>query len=464
MNCPVCDRQLAPTLSICLTCGTMMNDSVREEVLSNGNLRATPSVKSNLKIMPEKEPAVAAVPSVALPKPLRIEFAAEPPARKRTETMEFESKKTSQTLKDFQNRNAAMPDWRIQLQNSVRQRKTSDDNAHGEGITEIRKSTATRGANALKAEFVEESIEVKHEDPRVANALKRIENSRRTYMRSQKPKPAVRPSVRPNYPFNVISRSTPASAPAPIAEPNPVVEMPKPAPPAEAEAKPKRVSSLRIEKKGFDTNKLPQLPVEAPATKAAPETPKITQEPKLIESVNIAEARFHIDSEPRLDEAAMQELDDLHFSMVAEAAGESEKEEVDDLATVSMRFGAGIFDVIIAGFASLIVLSPLAFTAERFFSLGNMIVFGLLFAVTMFLYSTTSLARFGRTVGMKLFGIELIDVADNIYPTFRQSAISSGVYLGSLLLCGLGFLPMLLNREKRALHDLVSQTIVVREL
>lgn len=462
MNCPVCDRQLAPTLSICLTCGTMMNDSVREEVLSNGNLRTTPSIKPNLNIMPEKEPAVAAAASVALPKPLRIEFAAEPPTRTRTETMEFESKKTSQTLKDFQNRNAAMPDWRIQLQNSVRQRKTSDGEAHGEGITEIRKTTATSGANALKPEFVEESIEVKHEDPRVANALKRIENSRRTYMRSEKPKPAVRPSVRPNYPFNVISRSTTSPAPTPIAEPNPVVEMPKAAP--QVEAKPKRVSSLRIEKKGFDTNKLPKLPLETPEIAAVPETPKVAEEPKLIESVSIAEARFHIGSEPKLDEAAMQELDDLHFNMVAESTAPNDKEEVDDLATVSMRFGAGVFDVIIAGFAALIVLSPFALTAETFFSLGNTVIFIALFSVSMFLYSTISLARFGRTLGMKLLGIELIDVADNVYPTFRQSAISSGVYLASLLFCGLGFLPMLLNREKRALHDLVSQTIVVREL
>ncbi len=30
MNCPVCNRILATNLSICPSCGTMMNDSVRE--------------------------------------------------------------------------------------------------------------------------------------------------------------------------------------------------------------------------------------------------------------------------------------------------------------------------------------------------------------------------------------------------------------------------------------------------
>ena len=33
MNCPVCNRNLAPTLSICPSCGTMIKDSVREELV-----------------------------------------------------------------------------------------------------------------------------------------------------------------------------------------------------------------------------------------------------------------------------------------------------------------------------------------------------------------------------------------------------------------------------------------------
>ena len=32
MMCPVCKRDLAPTLSICMTCGAMINDTVREEL------------------------------------------------------------------------------------------------------------------------------------------------------------------------------------------------------------------------------------------------------------------------------------------------------------------------------------------------------------------------------------------------------------------------------------------------
>lgn len=433
----------------------MMNDSVREEVISNGNLRTSSS--GNLMeqlMMPDIEMATISAAVAIIPsRPARVELPPKPPARPvRTETMEFESKKTSQTLKDFQNKNAAMPDWRIQLQNSVRQRKNADDeSARGDGITEIKKKTATNGANALKPQFVEETIEIEHEDPRVANALKRIEESRRAFMRSQEAETKTPPPrlAKPNYPFNVVSRSTAAETPAETVEnkPQPI-----------SEAKPSRVSSLRIEKKNFDTNKLPKIPKPA-------ETESAFERPQLIESANIAEARIHLGNDPKLDEAAMKELDDLHFEMQSQIdAASAEKEESDDLATVSMRFGAGVFDAIIAGFAGLIFLSPLAFSAESWFTAGGLLAFACAFSVMMFLYSTASLARFGRTIGMKLFGIELIDVSDNVYPTFRQSAITSGVYLASLLLAGIGFVPMLLNREKRALHDLVSGTIIVREI
>ncbi len=449
MNCPVCNRQLAQTLSICLTCGTMMNDSVREEVISNGNLRSSPGSLMEQLMMPEVEMATISAAIAIIPsRPARVELPPKPPERPvRTETMEFESKKTSQTLKDFQNKNAAMPDWRIQLQNSVRQRKNADDeNARGEGITEIKKKTTTSGANALKPQFVEETIEIEHEDPRVANALKRIEESRRAFMRSQEPHTKLPPprQAKPNYPFNVVSRS-------PSVEP-----LENKAEPA-AEAKPNRVSSLRIEKKNFDTNKLPKIPKPVEPASAF-------ERPQLIESANIAEAKIHLGNEPKLDEAAMKELDDLHFEMESQIDAVTAKEETDDLATISMRFGAGLFDAIIAGFAGLIFLSPLAFSAESWFTTGGLLAFAGAFCMMMFLYSTASLARFGRTIGMKLFGIELIDVSDNVYPTFQQSAISSGVYLASLLLAGIGFAPMIVNREKRALHDLVSGTIIVREV
>jgi uncharacterized RDD family membrane protein YckC len=82
----------------------------------------------------------------------------------------------------------------------------------------------------------------------------------------------------------------------------------------------------------------------------------------------------------------------------------------------------------------------------------------------MFLYLTTSLAFIGRTFGMRLFSLELVDVDENAYPTLHQAAVSSAVYLLSLAFAGVGFVPIFFNEERRAAHDILSGTILIREV
>ncbi len=64
---------------------------------------------------------------------------------------------------------------------------------------------------------------------------------------------------------------------------------------------------------------------------------------------------------------------------------------------------------------------------------------------------------------MRLFSLELVDAFENEYPTLQQAAINAAVYLITLPLAGAGFLTMFYNEENRALHDLLSGTIQVRE-
>jgi uncharacterized RDD family membrane protein YckC len=77
---------------------------------------------------------------------------------------------------------------------------------------------------------------------------------------------------------------------------------------------------------------------------------------------------------------------------------------------------------------------------------------------------TASLAVWGRTFGMRLFSLELIDAEMNRYPTVHQAAVSSAVYLLSMFFGGLGFLTVFYNEEKRAIHDIVSGTLLIREI
>jgi len=66
-------------------------------------------------------------------------------------------------------------------------------------------------------------------------------------------------------------------------------------------------------------------------------------------------------------------------------------------------------------------------------------------------------------MGMRLFSLELVDAVENEYPTLHQAAVNSSVFILSLALGGAGFLTVFYNEEKRAIHDLLSGTILVKE-
>src|SRR5688500_12447304 len=255
MMCPVCKRDLAPTLSICLTCGAMMNDTVREEletkITTTPELATKPPVRTSpRKPVADRPPKVEAKtatprpappPTIAPPKPIGVRF----------DTADLRVKKTSPTLVEFQTTKATVPEWRLQLQNSVRQKvggnRREDATANGNPTAQPTSKT-TSGANALKVEFVEEEQPQRHQNPRVASALKRIEESRRTFTNQPVPEQSVqvgKSSAARNFPFNVVARSTESNARQKTVNPSP---------------KPMLVSSLKIEKRGFDTNKLPPLP------------------------------------------------------------------------------------------------------------------------------------------------------------------------------------------------------------
>src|SRR6185369_3926318 len=162
-----------------------------------------------------------------------------------------------------------------------------------------------------------------------------------------------------------------------------------------------------------------------------------------------------------------REIDALEIPLAADEVYESdvasENEEFDDLAPFATRFNAGLFDFIIGLFTSLIILSPVAFAGGDCISGAGLLALVGTCAIVMFVYLTLAIALFGKTAGMKLFSLELVDADLNEYPTFHQAAVSSAVYLLTLPLAGLGFLTIFFNDEKRAAHDIVSGTIIVNE-
>ena len=77
-----------------------------------------------------------------------------------------------------------------------------------------------------------------------------------------------------------------------------------------------------------------------------------------------------------------------------------------------------------------------------------------------FFYFGYSWAVSGRTLGMAVLGIRVVR-ADGAIAEPRRGVIRALVFPLSFLLLGLGFLGILVQRERRALHDLIAGTAVV---
>jgi uncharacterized RDD family membrane protein YckC len=423
MNCPVCERSLAPTLSICPTCGAMMNDTVREELqtkITSGNL---PQI--NLK-------AEAATPRAQI----QARPPMTPPPVKRPVTTGLAAPKTSPTLVEFQNRNAPLPDWRLQIQNAVQQRKSGAPAV----AANVAVSFPSNGSSALNAEPAPVAITEKRRDvtdPLVAKAMNRIAESKKTFSEAD-----TQPKKRtPARPFGVVSPNGFTSAAVSPARVNPPV-------------KPKLVATPVLEKR--DTNKLPPIDdvaeeqgsfnVDPQSSEASVVQPGVDAAPSGSLAPEIKRIQLRLDK-PETDKSTEDSYDD----------------EIEDLAPFSMRFGAGLFDLIIGGFATMLILSPLAFTNGNWFSSAGLLTFAGAFAGVSFLYMTVCVGFFGKTMGMRLFSLELVDALENEYPTLRQAAVSTAVFLLSLGFLGTGFITAFFNEERRALHDLLSGTILVRE-
>lgn len=439
-----------------------MNDSVREELKDKISIAPKPIViaRPNPPVMASKPkplpPVVTLKTEPPVDEPVKPQPVLKPhlPVPVKTHTTEIMAKPTSPTLVEFQNKNATMPDWRLQLQNAVRKRVENGQQpamvAEPKPMTVSRVHLPTNGGAALKAEIVEETLPAGGSNPKLAAALRRIEESRKKFLTEEPkedPAPKTPLPASKNYPFYIATKNAEIL-------PKPVEAKPAEARPAAPALSAPIFEELPVlEKKEYDTNKLKPLPnaavISTSVEKMAAAAPAV-EEP-VIDAPLISISRVVIDEET--DE--ILELEETEFI--------EEDEETEDLAPFAMRFNSGVFDLIIGAFTSLILLAPFMLSGRALFSLAGFMAFLVTCAIVMFVYLTTAIGMFGKTVGMKIFSLETIDIEENDYPTFHQAAVSSSVYLVSLALGGIGFLPAFFNSERRTAPDLLSGTIIVKE-
>ena len=85
-----------------------------------------------------------------------------------------------------------------------------------------------------------------------------------------------------------------------------------------------------------------------------------------------------------------------------------------------------------------------------------------IFLIVGFLYLTVSVAFTGRTIGMKLFSLRVVDARTGLIPTGSQSAGRSVVYLLSLASAGVALIYTFIDRENQTVHDRCTHTHVIR--
>jgi uncharacterized RDD family membrane protein YckC len=122
-----------------------------------------------------------------------------------------------------------------------------------------------------------------------------------------------------------------------------------------------------------------------------------------------------------------------------------------DVATIAVTID--IAGVVIEFLVSSISGQSFAFSQVQIFSIVAIVAWS-------FVYFAWPLAMSGRTFGMLLFGLRAVRT-DGTRLDGRHAVLRVLAFPLSFLAFGLGFLLILLRRDRRALHDLLAKTSVV---
>jgi uncharacterized RDD family membrane protein YckC len=134
-------------------------------------------------------------------------------------------------------------------------------------------------------------------------------------------------------------------------------------------------------------------------------------------------------------------------------------------AGFASRVGGFIFDCVVSYGIFLIVLGAISFTASVL--TGNSIHWSrdnlwvvLAFFAWEFIYYAYFWTSSGKTPGMFLLGVQVVG-DDGSHVGTKRGLVRTLAFPLSFIILGLGFLGILLGRDRRALHDVIAGTAVV---
>ena len=235
----------------------------------------------------------------------------------------------------------------------------------------------------------------------------------------------------------------------------------------------------------FSLNDIPNLPLFTPGI-GDPDAPLVTpgatpRAPLAVRRTSPAmprprprreTARVDADPEPRLA-LDMADVPMVPTSVPAPAAAPVPVTPAADsplvVASAGARILGAVIDLVLVGGIDLLVLyftlkiCDLTFAQVLTLPMAPLVSFLVLLNGG---YLSTFVAASGQTIGKMAAGIRVIP-ADPAVPlservSFGQAVVRAAGYLVSALPVGLGFLPAFFGQERRALHDRLADTRVVK--
>ena len=123
---------------------------------------------------------------------------------------------------------------------------------------------------------------------------------------------------------------------------------------------------------------------------------------------------------------------------------------------IDITLGTGVFALALAGISYGVHIV----TGHQVSWNRSNILVAILYFAWLGVYFAYSWAVSGRTPGMAVLGIRVVKADGTTLPPSR-AVVRTLAFPLSFLLCGLGFLGILVGREHRALHDVIAGSAVI---
>ena len=312
----------------------------------------------------------------------------------------------------------SVPEWRKELSERVREVQERRAREAAREAAEAERQRAEAAINPPQLELLPPT-EAPAMNPLVAAALKRIERAHQSAsVESRAPRTSLATAVAyaPEREENIMNETVPPTIQLELESEPPVQETPPPAEKTHLVVVPPTAEPVVVK------TELPQLPKRL-----------IRDDP---------------------NDPALNYLDSICRNV-----------RVDDLASQSAsafrRVVSAVLDLIVCALLTSPLVGALYLTGNLNVQDTRVItVLSASFVVVTFLYLTLTTALTGRTLGMRLLSLRVIDTKTGLIPTGGQSVGRSFFYLLSLPTV-VGILFALVSREGYTAHDRFTRTAVV---